>query len=98
MKAVPPEVVKALAKDWQIAPQSAIREVLAARIAELLLEDFPRLANAFYRLDVDEEKTKAILKSDAVEQIPEQLADLVIEREVQKYATRLKYANKGSED
>ncbi len=61
---------------------------LAGEIQALLDHDFEKLLNMLYRIDVSEQKAGRALSAD----VPAiRLAELVIERELQKVATRKKY-------
>lgn len=71
--------------------RQAIREQLAFVIARLMEENFERLCQAMYRLDVSEAKFDEVLTQKPLEEIPHAIADLVIEREMQKVRTRMMY-------
>ena len=61
---------------------------LANEIRILLDRDFQRLLHILYRIDISEENTKkAFADTDPVKS----LVELIIERELQKVATREKY-------
>ena len=65
-----------------------LEDWLAREISLLIDQDFERLMNILYRIDVNEEKTKmAFASSDTAKTI----ARLIIDRELQKVATREKY-------
>ena len=68
----------------------ALRKFLAERIAYMLNEDFETLMQVFYRIDLKETKVRDILfggdPSPAFT-----LADLVIERQLEKARSRAKY-------
>lgn len=68
-----------------------IREKLAVMIAHLLQNNFEKLLQAMYRLDVYESKFHRVMNDIPAEEIPFALADLVIEREMQKVRTRIMY-------
>jgi hypothetical protein len=74
--------------------RSIIREQLAHVIARLMQENFERLCQAMYRLDVSEKKFHEAMTELPVEQVPLAIADLVIEREMQKVRTRMMYKRK----
>ena len=78
----------------EIPDRSIIREQLAFVIAKLLEANFERLCQAMYRLDVSEKKFHEVLHAKPAEEIPYSLADLVIERELQKVKTRMMYRRK----
>ena len=62
------------------------------RIINYLLEkDFQRLLNGLYRIDVSEQKVNEVLNASAPDSIAKEVAQLILERELQKVETRLKY-------
>jgi hypothetical protein len=71
--------------------RAEIREKLAFMIAHLMQNHFERLCQAMYRLDVSEKKFDKIMNESALTDIPYAIADLVIEREMQKVRTRIMY-------
>lgn len=64
---------------------------LSILIAYLMENDMHRLLNAMYRLDVSEAKFYVAMQSLSKEEVARQVADLIIEREMQKVKTRLHY-------
>jgi len=68
-----------------------LKEKLEKIIAYLLDNDFERLLNAMYRLDISEEKFKRAISGTAGRSVSAEIAELVISREIQKIETRLKY-------
>ncbi len=68
-----------------------LRDKLKTVIAYLLQNDFNRLINAMYRLDVKESLFHEAMKQDDPVMIVERLADIIFEREWQKVQTRLFY-------
>ena len=75
------------------ADLEAVKSYLTKVISYLLDKDMNRLLNIFYRIDLREDKVRTILTQAPVETIAAQLAELVIEREMEKVRTRLKYKN-----
>ncbi len=71
------------------------REELKLRLQEFIgyhLEaDFEKLCNIIYRHDVSEEKFNEALQGDNIFEQAGRIADLVIEREMQKVETRRAY-------
>jgi hypothetical protein len=61
---------------------------LATLIEQLLQNDFPRLINILYRLDVDEQQLKNELKNNLQTNASQVIAKLIVERQIQKLATR----------
>lgn len=60
-------------------------------IALYIESDFHALVNIFYRLDIHEQKFNAIMDTQMGDELTSNLADLVLEREIQKAKTRLEY-------
>lgn len=77
-------------------PESAstleeLKKQLIPLINQLLDRDMGRLMNALYRIDVNESKVKQVLVSEQPGEIAPKLADLIIDRQLQKVITRKKY-------
>ena len=68
-----------------------LREKLEKIVAYLLDNEFERLLNAMYRLDINEDKFKIALSGMGTKAISEEITDLIISREIQKLKTRIKY-------
>ena|SRR3990172_221275 len=64
---------------------------LTGKIKEMMDNKFSQLLNTLYLIDVDEEKVKELFTVKSGESIPERLAELIIERQLQKYYLRQKY-------
>ena len=60
-------------------------------IAYLLDNEFERLLNAMYRLDINETKFKEAFAFNGSQSVSMKITDLIIEREIQKVETRIKY-------
>ena len=71
-----------------------LHEKLTLVIEHLLQNNFEKLLNAMYRLDVSEKKFHEVLTGSDVSEVGSKLADLVIEREMQKVKTREMYRRK----
>ena len=63
---------------------TATKVRLEELINHLLNNDFEKLINILYRIDVREEKLKVLLKENADKNASSIIADLVIERQIQK--------------
>ncbi len=70
------------------------KEQLTAHLVGLLLNQTEYLWQQLYRMDVDERKVNALFDLNNPKEIAPALADLIIERQLQKIATRKKYANR----
>lgn len=70
-----------------------LRHKLEKIVAYLLDNDFERLINALYRLDINEEKFKLALAGFGETEVAQKIADLIISREIQKIKTRKRYSS-----
>src|SRR5438105_3463717 len=68
-----------------------IRALLIDKIDHLLNHNFEKLLWILYRLDVSEEKAKQALALQSEKKPSELLADLIIERQMEKAKTRAQY-------
>lgn len=65
---------------------------LSIHVKYLLDNDMNTLLNILYRIDIPEEKVKQILHYSSPENMSNELAEVIIQRQKQKAETRLKYA------
>ncbi len=68
-----------------------LKKYLAEKITEMLDRNYEKLLNALYRIDVNEKKLHDLFSGKNREYIPEALADLIIERQMEKILWRKKY-------
>jgi len=68
-----------------------VRAQLVERIIQLLNTNPERLMAILYRIDVNEARVNDIFSHALPPDIPEQIADLVIERQLAKAETRARY-------
>ena len=66
----------------------SFKEKLGEHINQLIQDDFQKLVNLLYRVDVDESKIKRILKENPGKDAGNILAALIIERQLQKIISR----------
>lgn len=80
-----------LLSEYETLSREELKKRLQVFITGLLTHDFEKLCNMIYRHDVNEEKfNQALLHGNLNEQAG-RIADLVIEREMQKVQTRRAY-------
>ncbi len=72
---------------------SILRNLLIEKIRYLLDEDFEKLLNALYRIDVNEEKLKKLLDDFSQTDPAIVIADTIIARQAQKIESRKKYSS-----
>jgi len=67
------------------------RNYLTTKMRDLLDNNYDLLINTLYRIDISEKKLSDLFSTKNREYIPEKLADLIIERQIQKLNFRKKY-------
>lgn len=70
-----------------------LRRVLILRIEELISKDTEKLMWILYRIDVNEKKVHEALMANSSLNYAEVLADLIIERQIEKARTRKQYSD-----
>lgn len=80
-----------LPRDYEIMSREELHKRLKIFIAELLDSNFEKLCNMMYRHDVIESRFKEALDAPTFDEQADMLADAVIDREMEKVATRLAY-------
>ena len=67
------------------------RKYLTEKMRDLLDNNYNLLINTLYRIDVSEKKLSELFSEKKKESIPGKLADLIIERQIEKINFRKKY-------
>lgn len=67
------------------------RAYLTEKMKDLLDNNFNLLINTLYRIDISEKKLSELFASKNKESIPERLAQLIIERQIEKINFRKRY-------
>ena len=80
-----------LPKDYETFTREELKSHLSFYIDELLKHNFEKLCSLIYRHDVSEDKFHHALQMGEMEEQAERVAELVIERELQKVETRKAY-------
>ena len=70
-----------------------IHAQLAEYINGLIKNDFEKLVTCLYRIDVHEQKLKTLLQENPMEDAGNLIASLIIERQLQKIASRESFRN-----
>ncbi len=68
-----------------------IQEKLSAHINRLIQHNFEQLINLLYRIDVSEPKIKSLLKMQPGTNAGDIIANLIIERQLQKIQSRQRF-------
>ncbi len=83
--------INSVIKKENCTTMDEFKKYLSQKLTDLLDSDFDHLINTLYRIDIDEEKLMKIFSADNKEFIPDSLAQLIIERQIQKIYWRNKY-------
>ena len=78
--------------------EEELREQLTSHINHLINHDFEKLVFYLYRIDVNENKMRDLLEKREGENAAELIANLIIERQLQKIESRKKFKNDGKID
>ena len=68
-----------------------IREQLSQNVNDLIVKDFQKLVSILYRVDISESKLRQLLKEENHEDAGKIIADMIIERQLQKIKTRQQF-------
>ena len=71
-----------------------VRQTVYERIQYLVANDFQKLVEVLYRIDVDERKLKNILSSNKDKDAAIIIGDLIIERQLEKWKSRNQFRRK----
>jgi hypothetical protein len=71
--------------------ENELREQLSAHINYMIQADFQKLINLLYRLDISETKLKTMLEENTDADSGLIIADLIIERQLQKIKSRAEH-------
>ncbi len=84
--------------DIDYSDHAALKERLRVILSNMLDNDFQGLLNAMYRLDIDEAKFKQVITGQEGSDISGILARMIIDREMEKVKTRIRYSQKYPND
>jgi len=85
-----------ISDDRDVTAYDNLQKWLAAHVLEWMRNDFDRLINTLYIIDVNEQKAKVAIHQHRELEAADQIATLIIERSWQKVITRRKYnSNEG---
>ncbi len=92
-KNIPEEIIN-LSGSLQPANKNLVREKLIGLVNTLINKDFHSLLQLLYKTDVSENKIRSCLQNDPDTLTADIIADLIIERQLQKIETRKIYTPK----
>ena len=71
--------------------------IISSEINRMILEDFPGLINLLYRLDINEDKLREILRNHTGD-AGDLIANMIIERQLQKSRSRNLFKKNDSDE
>jgi hypothetical protein len=74
-------------------PFEDVRRALQAVVNKMIESDFEKLVNILYRVDVNERKLKYLLRENVGSDAADIIADLIIERQMEKIKSRREFSN-----
>ncbi len=99
-------VTKVIEKDFQVGETDSLipaadvinfdelKEYLTEKLTYLLENKYDNLINILYKIDVSEGKLGELFSNSNRDSIPERLAELIIDRQLQKVKFRQLYKNR----
>lgn len=90
IKIINRQINTAFAED---ASMQALQDMLIEFVNNLIQNDFKKLVAILYKVDVDENKLKKILKENKEADAANIICRLIIEREIQKIETRRQFGS-----
>lgn len=93
VKSVLPILQKSFDWDEDAEMMEELRRKLTLKIKELMDQNWEKLLNILYRIDVSENKVKQVLAYVDPKNIPQEIADLIIQRQIEKVKFRMNYQN-----
>ena len=79
-------------RSGEITIESLVK-LLSVRIRELLDKNLEKLVSIMYRIDLNQMKVDRIFENNSKDEIANQLAVFIIERQMEKVRTRILYKN-----
>ncbi len=89
-----PDKIVSVTAALQPGSVNEIRGKLMSLINELINKDFQSLIQLLYRIDVNEKKIRHYLNEKKNQDAASVLADLIIERQLQKIESRKKFSSR----
>jgi hypothetical protein len=71
-----------------------LKEKISFHVNELIQHDFQKLVTILYRIDVNEPKLKYLLKENPGDDAGKIIAELIIERQLQKIKSRQEHSKR----
>lgn len=93
------EIIQQIGQVWPVPLEPSqsyqqLRDTLSSQINRLINEDFEKLVFLLYRVDVDEARMRALLAEHGDKDSAQLLADLILERQLQKIKSRRDFSQR----
>lgn len=82
--------------DWLNEKEPGL--ILEEKINELIQHDFAGLVNLLYRVDVNEQKVKQLLRDSEGKEAARIISNLIIERQIEKVKHRYSFRERNRDD
>jgi len=79
----------------ELQQYEALKKLLSQRIEEMIDHEFDKFVNLLYRIDINESKVREALAEQPFSKGVEKVAEMIIQRQLQKIATRRQYSSSG---
>lgn len=83
-----PDQIIGVSHSLEHTPVNKVREDLLVLLNDLINQDFSILLQLLYRIDINEKKIRLLLEKNPTEDSASIIADLIIERQLQKIESR----------
>lgn len=93
-----PDKIIAATNSIRQQPTNEFRRQLITYINELIDKDFNALVQLLYRIDINETRLKKLLNRNKDVDTSPLIADLIINRQLEKVATKKQFSSKEKED
>ncbi len=93
-----PEKIISVSNSIENKTAAEIREQLISLLNELINKDFHALVQLLYRIDVNEKRIRHYLEINKNEDSSSVLADMIIERQLQKIESRRDFSKKNDHE
>ncbi|WP_187263240.1 hypothetical protein [Pontibacter beigongshangensis] len=77
--------------DFEASTLDDLQRQTARAVSYLLRHNLSRLLQILYRIDVDEQKVRMVMACQTTDEVADNMAHLIIKRELQKVQTRFMY-------
>lgn len=96
------EVIQSLEQTLEIqlanvVTEEKVKQLISERVNYLIQHDFAQLTQLLYRIDINETKLKKLLSEAEEKDAADIIAELIIERQIQKLESRKLYKERNDD-